>query len=152
MNKKRRLSCGILKHLIIYLILLSALIGCYYFIYRDVNPGCSTPDIIASVIQNAISAGLLAVSIALPITAGLMGYSMKNKKSIIYILFSACLFFFISLLAALWNFFRLPGLVTRLNIANDFQTAVFQIIQLFSLISGFFCLIIGAYRILKFDQ
>jgi hypothetical protein len=138
-----------IRHWIGYLVGLGILIFLYWILYRGVEPGNSTPDIIAAVIQNTISASLTAVSIALPLTVGILGYAVKEKIESINLLFCASVFFLISTCIALWNLFRLPGLVTTLNIANDFKTAVFQIVQLYSLLYGFVYLLAGAWKIVK---
>jgi hypothetical protein len=65
-----------IRHWIGYLVGLGILIFLYWILYRDINPGNSTPDIIAGVIQNTISASLTAVSIALPLTVGILGYAV----------------------------------------------------------------------------
>jgi len=149
MNQQGNLFRMYIIHFIIYVFLLSMIMFLYWLIYRDTNPEKETPDKIASVIQNAISTGLIAVSIVLPLTTGMMAFSVKEKIACIHFLFCACVFFFFSLIAALLNMFRLQGLVTRMNVANDFQTAVFQIIQLYSLLYGFLYLLIGAFTIIK---
>ena len=87
--------------------------------------------------------------IALPLTVGILGYAMKEKIDCLDFLFCASVFFLISTCAALWNLFRLPGLVTTVNMVSDYRTAVFQIIQLYSLLYGFLYLIIGAWKIVK---
>lgn len=138
-----------IRHWIGYLVGLVILIFLYWILYCDIQPGNSTPDIIAGVIQNTISASLTAVSIALPLTVGILGYAVKEKIESINFLFCASEFFLISTCIALWNLFRLPGLVTTLNIANDFKTAVFQIIQLYSLLYGFVYLLVGAWKIVE---
>jgi len=138
-----------IRHWIGYLVGLGILIFFYWILYRGIEPGNSTPDIIAAVIQNTISASLTAVSIALPLTVGILGYAVKEKIESINLLFCASVFFLISTCIALWNLFRLPGLMTILNIANDFKTAVFQIIQLYSLLYGFVYLLAGAWKIVK---
>jgi len=103
----------------------------------------------SNVIQNTIIAGLTGVSITLPLTVGILGYAVKEKIDCIDFLFCACVFFLVSTGASLWNLFRLPGLVTTVNLASDYKTAVFQIIQLYSLLYGFLYLIVGAWRIIK---
>lgn len=138
-----------IRHWIGYLVCLGILIFLYWILYKDIQPGNSTPDIIAGVIQNTISASLTAVSIALPLTVGILGYAVKEKIESINLLFCASVFFLISTFIALWNLFRLPGLVTTMNIANDFKTAVFQIVQLYSLLFGFIYLLAGAWKIVK---
>jgi len=136
-------------HLIIYIVSLGILIFIYSLMYKGVQPGDRTPDITANVTQNAISSGLTAVSIVLPITVFILGYMMKEKIARRDILFSACIFFFVSIFAALWNLFRLPSLVTTLNIANDFKTAVFQVVQFYSFVFGLIYLLVGAWKIIK---
>lgn len=138
-----------IKHGIFYLSALSIILFLYWLIYRGVTPGDSTPDTLSNIIQNTISTGLTAVSIALPLTVGILGYAMKEKIDCLDILFSASAFFLVSTCAALWNLFRLPGLVTTVNMVSDYKTAVFQIIQLYSLLYGFFYLSIGAWKIVK---
>jgi hypothetical protein len=144
MTKKQLIIPCISYFLILFIILIS-----YWFVYDDIYLGDKTPDIIASVVQNSIIAGLTAVSIILPLTVGILGYAVKNEIDCTKVLFCACASFLISTCSALWNLFRLPGLVTTLNIANDYKTAVFQIIQFWSLLFGFACLLIGAWRIVK---
>ena len=138
-----------IRHWISYSVGLVILIFLYWILYQDIQLSNSTPDIIAGVIQNTISASLTAVSIALPLTVGILGYAVKEKIVSINLLFCASVFFLISTFVALWNLFRLPGLVTTLNIANDFKTAVFQIVQLYSLLFGFVYLLAGAWKIVK---
>ena len=138
-----------IKHGILYLSILGIILFLYWWIYRGVSPGNSTPDALSNVIQNTISTGLTAVSIALPLTVGILGYAMKEKIDCLDFLFSASVFFLVSTCAALWNLFRLPGLVTTVNIVSDYRTAVFQIIQLYSLLYGFLYLSIGAWKIVK---
>ena len=136
-------------HSIPYFLILVVIFLFYRRIYQGVQPGNNTPDTLANVIQNTISAGLIAVSIVLPLTVGILGYAVKEKIDCINLLFAACIFFGFSTCAALWNLFRLPGLVTTLNIANDFQTTFIQLIQLFSLFYGFLYLFIGALSIVQ---
>lgn len=137
------------KHGISYLSILGVILFLYWCIYRGVSPGSSTPDTLSNVIQNTITAGLTAVSIALPLTVGILGYAVKEKINCIDFLFCACVFFLVSTGASLWNLFRLPGLVTTVNMTSDYKTAVFQIIQLYSLLYGFLYLIVGAWKIVK---
>ena len=138
-----------IKHGILFLLILGIILLLYWCIYRGVPPGSETPEALSNVIQNTISAGLTAVSIALPLTIGILGYAMKEKIDCLDFLFSASVFFLVSTCAALWNLFRLPGLVTTVNIVSDYRTAVFQIIQLYSLLYGFLYLSIGAWKIVK---
>ncbi len=138
-----------IKHGISYLSALSIILFLYWLIYRGVTPGDSTPGTLSNIIQNTISTGLTAVSISLPLTVGILGYAMKEKIDCLDYLFSASVFFLVSTCAALWNLFRLPGLVTTINMVSDYKTAVFQIIQLYSLLYGFLYLSIGAWRIVK---
>lgn len=149
MSRQRGFCLTFIRHWIVYLLGLGILLILYWLIYKDIKPGNSTPEIIAVVIQNTISSSLTAVSIALPITVGILSYAVKEKMDCINLLFCATVFFVISTCIALWNLFRLPGLVTTLNIANDFKTAVFQIAQLYSLLYGFVYLLAGAWKIVK---
>jgi hypothetical protein len=137
------------KHAVIFVLILIAILVFYWLIYRGVQAGKDTPDIIASITQNTISAGLTAVSIVLPITVLILGYSIKEGKGAVEFLFFACIVFTISLSAALWNLFRLPGLVKVLDIASDMKTAFFEVIQLYSLLYGFIYLVIGAWKIMN---
>ena len=144
------LSKIFINHGIIFLlILLAILLVLYFIIYKNVEPGTKTPDLTANTTQNTISAGLTAVSIMLPLTVGILGYSIKQKNDAIEFLFCACIIFALSLLVAIWNLFRLPGLVNALNIANDIKTASYEVIQLYSLCYGFIYLVIGAWKIVK---
>lgn len=142
--------CGILaKHGILFISILLLILGIYWYIYKDISTGEETPEIIANVTQGTISSGLTAVSIVLPLTVGILGYSVQQRNAATEFLFCACTIFVISLFAARWNLFRLPGLVTTLNIASDMKTAFFQVIQLYSLFYGFFYLVLGAWKIVK---
>ena len=136
------------RHGFFYILVIGIILLLYWCcIYRGISPGNRTPDILSGIVQNTIIAGLTAVSIVLPLTVGILGYAVKENINCISLLFWACIFFLVSACASLWNLFRLPGLVTNINIANDFKTAVFQIIQLYSLLYGFIYLIIGAWKI-----
>lgn len=137
------------KHGISYIAILSAILFFYWWVYRGISESCGTPETLSNVIQNTITSGLTGVSIALPLTVGILGYAVKEKIECIDFLFCACVFFLVSTVGSLWNLFRLPGLVTTLNIANDYKTAVLQIIQLYSLLYGFLYLIVGAWKIVK---
>lgn len=138
-----------IKHSLLYLIIIALISFVYWLLYRGLSPGKSTPDNLANIIQNTISTGITAVSIALPMTVGILGYAMNKKIDCIDFLFFACIFLFISICAAFWNLFRLPGLVTTINIVSEYKTAFFRVIQLYSLLYGFVYLIIGAWKIIK---
>ena len=142
-------STDLIVHSVLFGLILGAILVVYRLIYRNVNPGTETSDIAASVTQNTITSGLTAVSIVLPLTVVILGYSINQKKDAIPLLFFACAVFTISLVAALWNLFRLPGLVRTLNVVNDMKTAFFSVIQLYSLLYGFIYLVFGAWKIVK---
>lgn len=136
--------------MILFALILSALLALYYFgAWRDVSAQRIKVEITATVTQNTIATGVSAVSIVLPLTVGILGFKMKEDRIRPEYLFCACIFLTISLFVALWNLFRLPGIVNVLNVANDTATGILQIIQLFSLFYGILYLILGAWRIVK---
>lgn len=140
----------VIKHMIIFVVILSALLAVYYFgAWRSVSAERIKVEITATATQNTIATGVSAVSIVLPLTVGILGFTMKERKIEPELLFCACIFLTISLFVALFNLFRLPGLVNVLNVANDTPTGILQIIQLFSLFWAIVYLMLGAWRIVK---
>lgn len=138
-----------IKHGLLYLLILAVLLVIYWLVYQGLEPGKETPDKIANVIHQVIISGLTTVSILLPLTVAALGYAFKEKIDCLSNLYFACICFLISIAAGLWNLFRLPGLVTKVNVANDFWTAIFQVIQLYSVLYGLIVLLRGAWKIVK---
>jgi len=138
-----------IKHGLFYLLMLAGVLLIYWLIFQGVDPGKETPDKIVNVIHQVIISGLTSVSIVLPLTVAVLGYAAKEQIDCLDFLFFACICFMISTTAGLWNLFRLPGLVTTVNVANDFWTAIFQVTQLYSVLYGFIYLLLGAWKIVK---
>jgi len=133
-----------------YAVFLGLLLSFYNFVvWKGVEPQRCKVEITATATQNTISTGVTAVSILLPITIGIIGFILKDIKKEVNLLFFACVCFTVSLLAGLYNLFRIPGMVNVYNLANDKPTGLLEIIQLFSLFWGAFCLILGACKIIK---
>ena len=141
---------ALVKHMILFVLVLSALLAVYYFgAWKGVSAERIKVELTANVTQNTISIGVSAVSIVLPLTIGILGFTMKESRMQPEHLFCACIFLTISLFVALLNLFRLPGIVNVLNVANDMPTGMLQIIQLFSLFYGVVYLVLGAWRIVR---
>jgi predicted permease len=138
-------------HFIAFVLILVGILSCYILtVWEGVEPQREKVPITATTIQNTISTGITAVSILLPLTVGILGFTAhKQKGKQAERLFQASVFFIISLLVALFNLYRLPGLVNIYNLANDKATGLLQIIQLFSLFYGVLYMVLGARGILK---
>ncbi len=137
-------------HMIVYVVLMIGMLASFNFvIYKGVEPERGKVEITATAVKDTISAGMTAVSILLPMTIGILGYTLRQNKRGINLFFSACVFFTISLTGAIWNLFRIPGMVNVYNLANDKPTAFYEAIQLFSLFWGVIYLVFGARRIIK---
>lgn len=142
----------ITRHLITWaLILLFIVLFLIFVVWNDIKPDNKKVDITAITTQNTISTGVTAVSILLPLTVGILGFSLGQRKDGKEQIFCASIFFTCSLAIALWNLFRLPGIVNLYNIANDIATGIFEIIQLFCLFWGVIYLVWGSWKMIKED-
>ena len=142
---------SIVIHVIIFIVILAGILLFYNsIVWKGVEQKDGRVEITATVTQNTISTGVTAVSILLPLSVGILGFTMRqNKRKGAERLFCACIFFTGSLAVALYNLNRIPGIVNLYNIANDKPTGLLQIIQLSSLLWGVFYLVWGARVIMK---
>ena len=90
-------------------------------------------------LNNAISGGLIAVSILLPISL-VIGVTMFEKQvgpDILWQIKFASVYFLISIVAATWNLFRLPTMMRNEDdIAYDIRTVYTEILQLLFMLLG----------------
>ncbi len=107
-------------------------------------------EIAGAAMQETISSGLTAVSILLPLSVGIIGFSVA-KQSIkgMNQLAWACFFFSLSLTFALFNLFRLPTMLRVINVANDLPTLKLLIVQLYFLFVGLLYLLVGGIKIYR---
>lgn len=105
-----------------------------------------------SAVTNAVQGGLVAVSILLPVSAGLLVLVIDKatQRPIAQLLCHirlACTYLFLSLVFGVWNLFRIPTMALQMDIdiAYDQQTAIFEILQLVLLIIGTSRLVFGIW-------
>lgn len=151
MTNKMKISNGIKVHIIIFILISAIIFTIYNFrVWKGVEREEGKVEITAKVTQNTISTGVTAVSILLPLTVVILGFTIRqNKRKEAEHLICACIFFTISLAVALFNLNRFPGIVNLYNIANDKPTVLLQVIQLFSLFYGVVYLVWGAWGIMN---
>jgi len=107
-----------------------------------------------SAVNNAVQGGLVAVSILLPVSAGLLVLVIdKAKQGVVSQLLPhirwACTYLFVSLVCGLWNLFRIPTMALQqdTDIAYDTATAIFEVLQLVFLLIGSSRLVLGIWSV-----